>query len=535
MNSINVKKMEDSQNVGVAVYDISLDGTVVNALGSNVISNTDGQLGFNFSLPTVYRYTDENPYIGKGLGRNVKEGKAYTKAEADVAEFEDLFLNTCYNGGWKRYGLDIDEYISSSINVSRKNYSDELPDGSIKFVGNTIKSRKMSGYLENFINDSIGLLLHCEGKKFLDNYYDYIDKIYNYQIPIRDIASKGNIKKSLDEYLEDMKTVTKSGSKKSRQAWYELALISGAKINVSDTIFYVNTGKKGTDSDVKRVTHQFIHDENGNEIELVGKVKTQLLKAELENGYTNDNGETIINIKDLKTADKKAIFAKHVVREEDEIILNCKMVPQYILEDESKEYLCSDVEGLEYNVEKYIEQFNNRIKPLLVCFSRKIRDRILIKNPEDRQYFTEEEAKLVSGEPNDPADQDTYEALMTPESKEIAFWTKIGEVPPFVKECNIDWDNLVKQYEIEKKQEEDAEFQEENEKYLNALESLTNEEVNKFEEEGEIPSKISSLMTLGSDMYLYFKRIPNKRPSTGGYIFDDIKYQVIDTVDDFGE
>ena len=38
---LNVKKMEDSQNIGV-VYDISLDGTVVNALGVNVISNTDG-------------------------------------------------------------------------------------------------------------------------------------------------------------------------------------------------------------------------------------------------------------------------------------------------------------------------------------------------------------------------------------------------------------------------------------------------------------------------------------------------------------
>lgn len=38
---LNIKKMEDSQNVGV-VYDISLDGTVVNALGMNVISNTDG-------------------------------------------------------------------------------------------------------------------------------------------------------------------------------------------------------------------------------------------------------------------------------------------------------------------------------------------------------------------------------------------------------------------------------------------------------------------------------------------------------------
>lgn len=39
--SINVKKMGDSQNIGV-VYDISLDGSVVNALGLNVISNTDG-------------------------------------------------------------------------------------------------------------------------------------------------------------------------------------------------------------------------------------------------------------------------------------------------------------------------------------------------------------------------------------------------------------------------------------------------------------------------------------------------------------
>ena len=39
--SINVKKMEDSNGIGV-VYDISLDGTVVNALGMNVMSNTDG-------------------------------------------------------------------------------------------------------------------------------------------------------------------------------------------------------------------------------------------------------------------------------------------------------------------------------------------------------------------------------------------------------------------------------------------------------------------------------------------------------------
>lgn len=39
--SINIKKMEDNQNIGV-VYDISLDGTVVCANGNIVMSNTDG-------------------------------------------------------------------------------------------------------------------------------------------------------------------------------------------------------------------------------------------------------------------------------------------------------------------------------------------------------------------------------------------------------------------------------------------------------------------------------------------------------------
>ena len=70
----------------------------------------------------------------------------------------------------------------------------------------------------------------------------------------------------------------------------------------------------------------------------------------------------------------------------------------------------------------------------------------LITNPEDKQYFTEEESRLVSGYPNKETDQDTYEALMTPEKKEIGFWTKINEVPPFVKECGIDWNVLVEKY-----------------------------------------------------------------------------------------
>ena len=68
-------------------------------------------------MPEVFRYTEENPYIGKGLGRNVTKGQKYTKAEADVAEFEDLFLNTAYNGGILKNGLGIDEYCDA-LNVN---------------------------------------------------------------------------------------------------------------------------------------------------------------------------------------------------------------------------------------------------------------------------------------------------------------------------------------------------------------------------------------------------------------------------------
>ena len=50
-------------------------------------------------------------------------------------------------------------------------------------------------------------------KHFLNEYYSYIDKIYNYRIPLRDIATKGKIKKSIDQYLSDVKQITKEETK----------------------------------------------------------------------------------------------------------------------------------------------------------------------------------------------------------------------------------------------------------------------------------------------------------------------------------
>ena len=484
---------------------------------SPIVGDTDG---FNFKQPDKFRYTELNPYVGKGLGRNVKKGQTYTGVEADVAEFEDLYLNKAYNGGVNKMGLGIDEYCDATINFARKNYADRLPNGKTKKVGNTIKSRKMSGYLEKFIDDGVDLLLHGEGSKFLNTYYDYISRIYNYQIPIKDIASKGKIKKTINEYKADCQTLTKAGNKKSRQAWYELAIRENLNVNVSDTIYYINTGTKKGHSDVKKIVHQFIKGEDGNEVELINKLKTELYKKELEN-------YNVSAVKELTSAQKKEIIKKYVIREEDEIILNCQIVPNEIIDDDN-DILCSDVDGLEYNCEKYIEQFNNRIKPLLVCFSPDIRNKILITNPDDRQYFTEDESKLVSGYPNKETDQDTYEALMTPEKKEIEYWLKINEIPPFVNECGINWDELVNNYLEEKKKEDNELFQEENKKYLEILNNITNKEIEEFEEEGEIPQQLLDIVTVGSDMRFHFKKIPEMTPSTGGLIFDDLSYDYID-------
>ena len=120
-------KIENLHETDDYVYDISLDGTVVNALGMNIAKQTDG---FNFQIPKTYRYTEENPYIGKGLNREVEEGKAYTGFAADVAEFNDMYMKDFHYSpsAVNKMGLGIDEVVSSTINFSRKNYADYFPD-----------------------------------------------------------------------------------------------------------------------------------------------------------------------------------------------------------------------------------------------------------------------------------------------------------------------------------------------------------------------------------------------------------------------
>lgn len=505
-------KVEEIGKTDEYVYDISLDGTVVNALGCNVMSNTDG---FNFSLPDEFRYTEEHPYIGKGLNRIVKKGVAYHGYWGDVMEFNDLYMR-------KKNGLDVDEVIPASINVSRKNYLDLLDNGKIKKVGNTLKSRKMSEYIKKFLDKACGYLLNGDGHSFLESYYNTIDDISNLRIPLRDIASKGKIKQKVEDYIKARSELTKSGGKKPTQVWYEMVIKEGMKVDLDDTIYYINVGQKVNEQDCSRVKHPFFKDDSGNVVPLTSKDKTRILKMACE--------KKGIPYKGLKEKEKKELLAPYIIREDEEIIINCKIIPREIVESDT-EILCND--DFEYNVLKYVDQFNKRIKPLLVCFSPEIRDRILITDMADKPYFTEDECKLVSGFPMRETDQDTYEALMKPEKKEIEFWLSIGERPPFVDDCGIDWDSVVNEYLEEKKVEDSLLFKTENEKYLMLLSTVTEEERNKFIEEGEIPKRFDDVVVMDSDLHFYFKNIPNITPSTSGNVIDDFMSEfTFDLVED---
>lgn len=551
------------------VYDISLDGTVVCASNGMVLSNTDGM---NMSVPESYRYTEDNPYIGKGLGRNVKEGVKYTGAMADVMEFEDLFMR-------KKMGLDIDERLLSSANSSRKNYIDRLhPDGKLKIVGNTFKSKTMPKYIEDFINEGVVKLLSngTNGKPFLDLYYDYVERIFNYRIPLKDICSKGKIKVSLDEYREKCKEVTKSGSSKPRQVWYELAIENGINCDIGSTIYFVNTGtKKGDGNTVKKTKYYAITNEGKKD---VTRQVNSLFNAFKKNTASIDKKATV-NIKfylwlvagTMKPTEQEAAYRKDVednykkyvknchsliqhfetekrkytetlgrdeIVAEEELTLNCKMIPAEIIESDSPEAL-SSYGKIEYNADKYLDAFNSKMRSFLVCFKPEIRfrevvdrkgnvnlvDNIIVTNPSDRPYFSDEDCELDHGHPLKPGDQDTYEELMSMDRREIDFWVRTGKTPPFCDVIGMDWGKIKDDYRKGLVAEDTELYRTLDAQYLSILETITNEDVAEMYETGEIPLKLRGLVFVpptDGGCHFHFIELPDMRPSTGGYVFEDI-------------
>jgi hypothetical protein len=148
--------------------------------------------------------------------------------------------------------LDCDGTWPSCINLARKNYATMDYKGKIKLTGNSIKSKKLPLYIEEFLDVGIRLLLEGKGKEFVEYYYEYLQKIYDKQIPLSKIAQRARVKLSIDEYKKRLTTKTKAGNSMSRMAHMELAIQEGINVNLGDVIMYVNNGLKSSHGDVQK-------------------------------------------------------------------------------------------------------------------------------------------------------------------------------------------------------------------------------------------------------------------------------------------
>jgi hypothetical protein len=99
----------------------------------------------------------------------------------------------------------------------------------------------------------------------------------------------------------------------------------------------------------------------------------------------------------------------------------------------------------EYNIQRAIATFNKRVEPLLVVFKEEVRDGLLVKNPEDRPFFTKDQCILINGVPFEEKDQDDIQKdLIDMEKGEVTFWENVGVDPNYIYELAEDgWEEYI--------------------------------------------------------------------------------------------
>ncbi len=267
----------------------------------------------------------------------------------------------------------------------------------IKLTGNTIKSKKLPLYIEDFLDKGVKYLLEGKGQEFVEWYYEYLSKIYNKEIPLMKIAQRAKVKLSMDDYIKRSKQKTKAGGDMSMMAHMELARQHKLNVNLGDVIYYVNNGTKASEGDVQKITKKL----------------------------------TKKQITELEAAGKK------VPEPTKEIQINCYMLDAKTLENNP------GMTG-DYNVARAVTTFNKRIEPLLVVFKDEVRDSLLVDKPEDRGLFTKDQCELINGHPFEPEDQDSLEEVLKLSEGEVKYWEKRGIDPNYMYElADEGWEEYI--------------------------------------------------------------------------------------------
>lgn len=300
------------------------------------------------------------------------------------------------------------EYISC-LNLSRINYAKLKEDKGkkkIELTGNTIKSKTLPEYIQEFIDNGLEMILEGKGDEFVEYYYNHLSDIYYQTIPIKKIATKKKYKINVQGYLHRGKD--KNGRDKAKQAHMELIMME--RESIARKIYKDKfEGKKIGDSDE---VHKSIEDA---ELAYILKVVDDHMPPEPE----LDSYIYYVNIGTAKSHGDSQWIKDPDDPTGEKLMMCSKLIDNKQLENDP------ELKG-EYNVSKYVDAFNKRVKTILEGFKPEVRKQLLVANPEYREHFTKEELKLQN------FDYDDYEKSMYLEEKEVEFWNKTGYDPKLV-------------------------------------------------------------------------------------------------------
>ena len=306
--------------------------------------------------------------------------------------------------------------INYALLVEKKNKKTGLMETKVKLTGNSIKSKIMPEYIEDFIDKGMRLILEGKGDEFVDYYHSYAEDIFYKKIPLRKIASKSKIKCSISDYKNRGKD--KNGRVKAKQAHMELLIEE--RNNIAIKLFkdnidkYINVEKNNTDKTIDDYT-----------IEQITEFVTDLMPLEPD----LDSMLYYINI-GTKKNDGDSKIIKDPISGKD--MYASKLISSNEMEENPS------LTG-NYNVLKYLSNFNTKVKIYLEGFDPEIRSQIMVqtlkKKMKDangnktekiefiKNYFTKDQLVLKN------FDHDEYDSSMKLEHKEVLFWNNYGYNP----------------------------------------------------------------------------------------------------------
>jgi DNA polymerase I len=139
--------------------------------------------------------------------------------------------------------IGYDGRFKKMISYMKKNYALLSHDGVMTLKGSSLTSRSSEKFGIDFVRKGFETLLTEDISGLHNLFIEYKNKIVNHELDVTDFSKTENLKSSIEQYLEEIKS-----GKRSKSITYELAIKRSIQIKKGEKITYYVTGSGGTTS-----------------------------------------------------------------------------------------------------------------------------------------------------------------------------------------------------------------------------------------------------------------------------------------------